>query len=108
MAADYEVTLSLTDSESFSFPFLLVDGNGDPAPIAGRAFEYALNGCEGLLLDESSGISVDPDTRIITIALAPDKRLSAGEYTHGLRSTGEDGQTVQHFDGAVSVSKGGF
>lgn len=109
MAADYEVTLSLTDSESFRFTVPLVDASGEPLPLDGKTFEYVLWGCgEGLRLDESSGISVDLDTSIVTVAPDPDRRLRVGTYNHGFRSTDADLNTIQHFDGEVSVSKGGF
>lgn len=111
MAADYEVTLSLTDSESFRFTVPLVDVDGDPLPLDGLAFEYVLDGCGcggDLRLDETDGISVDLDTSIVTIAPDPERRLRCGTYQHGFRSTDANNVTIQHFDGEVSVTKGGF
>lgn len=109
MAADYEVTLSLTDSESFRFTVPLVDENGQPLDLTGKVFGYVLWGCgEGLSLDDTNGLSVDLDTSIVSVAPDPERRLRAGNYQHGFRSTSEDDVTVQHFDGTVSVTKGGF
>jgi hypothetical protein len=109
MAAAYEVTLSLTDSETFRFTVPLVDEDGTPLPLEGLAFEYVLWGCgESLSLDEASGISVDLDTSIVTVAPDPERRLSIGTYQHGFRSTDENDITTQHFDGDVTVTKGGF
>lgn len=109
MAADYEVTLSLTDSESFQFTVPLVDEDGAPLDLTGKTFEYVLWGGECLNLDETNGISVDLDTSIVTVAPDPELRLRCGTYQHGFRSTDTTSEvTIQHFDGEVSVSKGGF
>lgn len=109
MAADYEVTLSLTDSESFRFTVPLINENGDPLDLTGKTFEYVLWGCgDDLRLYASNGLSVDLVTSIVTVAPDPEQRLRAGTYQHGFRSTDADNVTTQHFDGEVSVTKGGF
>lgn len=109
MAADYEVTFSMTDSESFRFTVPILDADGDPLDLTGKTFEYALwgNG-EDILLDATDGVSVDLETSIVTVSLDADRRLREGLYQHGFRSTSGDGETVQHFDGTVTVSEGGF
>lgn len=109
MAADYEVNLFPTDSESFRFSAPILDEAGDPLDLTGKTFEYVLWGCgENILLNAADGISVDLGTSIVTVALDPERRLRAGTYQHGFRSTGADDETTQHFDGIVSVSEGGF
>lgn len=108
MAADYEVTLSLTDSESFQFTVPLVDEDGEPLDLTGKTFEYVLWGCECHSFDETNGVSVDLDTSIVSFAPDPEMRLKCGTYQHGFRSTDANEITIQHFDGEVSVSKGGF
>lgn len=103
MAADYEVNLSQTDSESFRFEVLL-----EGADLTGKTFEYVLDGCDGFKLTEANGLVVDAGTSTVAIRPDPERRLRPGSYPHGLRSTDADNVTVQHFDGEVSVSKGGF
>jgi hypothetical protein len=108
MSAAYDVTLSFTDSESIRFDVVLHGPDGEPLPVDGLAFEYVLWGCETIRLTEENGVTADTDSNIVTVALDPERRLHAGKYQHGFRSIDENGGAIQHFDGTLSISCGGF
>jgi hypothetical protein len=110
MAAAYECTASCTDDETFILTLELMKTDGSPFEVSDYAFEYSLKGCgSDLLLDQTSGISVDVPNATLTISPGIDYRLQRGTYNHGLRKRHlVSGQVDQIFDGAVTVTEGNF
>lgn len=108
MAAPFEVNVSGTDDETFTFSIPIENDDGSPFPFADYAHEYAVSrdGRRVLFMSEGDGVTIAAP--LITFR-APTGRLAAGRYEHGYRlrslATGDE---IQIFDGTVTLTEGSF
>jgi hypothetical protein len=106
--APYEVAVSGTDDETFTFSLPFENEDGSAFPFSDYTIEYAVS-CDGrpsFTLTQSTGITVQ--SGVVTFASAP-RTLRPGRYTHACRiKSVANGTYTQVFDGPVSIDEGGF
>jgi hypothetical protein len=101
-AGALDVPFTMTSAESLFITLNVIDG----ATPSDYTWQYDLKGCQSLTLTEANGITVDDDTKTITINPGPEYRLAPGNYEHGCLVVHKDTQQSQQiFDGSGTVTR---
>lgn len=108
MTAPYEVNVTGSDDETYTFSIPFENADGAAFPFDDYEIEYVVSsdGRPDLRLTQGDGITIDAPEVTFKAARG---RLCKGEYKHGCRlrhlATGDE---FQVFDGNVTISEGNF